>query len=219
MNPPRRPWKLFKLLLSLIVGGAIINIAVAWTISLTIDAREEGPNISMSVSDGSDWWTLWRTGKFGTVRISSMRAIRGPTQMPVRTVSPSKLGEKWFGLTSDMFREGPETIWIANVRGWPSPTLWSEEVHRDHTRVVSGCVVVPLPEFESLTPRVIPLRPLWPGFAINTIFYAAVLWVLFAAPFTLRRWRRIKRGQCASCGYSLRGTPDIDKCPECGATA
>lgn len=27
--------------------------------------------------------------------------------------------------------------------------------------------------------------------------------------------RRIKRGQCASCGYSLRGTSG-DKCPECG---
>ncbi|MCZ6655485.1 MAG: hypothetical protein O7D91_20955, partial [Planctomycetota bacterium] len=26
--------------------------------------------------------------------------------------------------------------------------------------------------------KVIPLRPLWPGFAINTIFYAAILWLL-----------------------------------------
>ena len=62
----------------------------------------------------------------------------------------------------------------------------------------------------------LPIRPLLPGFAINTIFYAAVLWVLFAAPGAIRRWRRIKRGQCASCGYSLRGTPHIEKCPECG---
>jgi hypothetical protein len=26
----------------------------------------------------------------------------------------------------------------------------------------------------------LPVRPLWPGFTINTIFYAAILWLLFA---------------------------------------
>ena len=59
---------------------------------------------------------------------------------------------------------------------------------------------------------------IWPGLAINTIFYAAILWMIFAAPGAVRRWRRIKRGQCASCGYSLRGTSHVEKCPECGAT-
>ena len=64
----------------------------------------------------------------------------------------------------------------------------------------------------------LPLRLIWRGFAINTIFYAAVLWVLFAVPMKVRRWRRIKRGQCASCGYSLRGRGSAgDACPECGA--
>ena len=39
------------------------------------------------------------------------------------------------------------------------------------------------------------------------------LWVLFAAPFVMRRWLRIKRGQCASCGYSLCGSPHSEKGP------
>ena len=65
---------------------------------------------------------------------------------------------------------------------------------------------------------IVPVSPIWPGFAINTIFYAAVLWVLFAVPGRVRRWRRIKRGQCASCGYSLRENVS-EKCPECGASA
>jgi hypothetical protein len=65
------------------------------------------------------------------------------------------------------------------------------------------------------TDRMLPLRPIWPGFAINTVFYAGVLWLLFAAPFAMRRRRRIKRGLCPKCGYDLRGS-ESKECPECG---
>jgi hypothetical protein len=52
----------------------------------------------------------------------------------------------------------------------------------------------------------------WPV-AINTVFYAAILWVLFAA-LGIRRWRRIRRGQCPACAYPV-GSSDV--CTECGA--
>ncbi len=75
----------------------------------------------------------------------------------------------------------------------------------------------------------LPLRPIWPGFAINTVLYAALLWLLFVAPFALRRRRRIKRGLCPNCAYDLRGSPHPNPlptpkgdgtkvCPECGTT-
>src|SRR5688572_25754871 len=57
--------------------------------------------------------------------------------------------------------------------------------------------------------------PLCPGFAINTIFYAAILWLVFAAPFRVRRWRRIRRGLCVRCAYPV-GTSAV--CSECGAS-
>ena len=41
-----------------------------------------------------------------------------------------------------------------------------------------------------------PVRPIWPGFAINTLFYAAILWLLIRGPFALRRFIRVKRGRC-----------------------
>ena len=62
--------------------------------------------------------------------------------------------------------------------------------------------------------RVLPLHPLWPGFALNTIFYAAIAWMLFAMPFTIRRRRRIKRGECVRCAYPVGTSP---ACTECGA--
>ena len=66
-------------------------------------------------------------------------------------------------------------------------------------------------------PFVLPLRPIWLGFAINTIFYAALLWLLTLGPFTARRMIRRKRGRCLKCGYDLRGA-DHEACPECGVS-
>ena len=64
---------------------------------------------------------------------------------------------------------------------------------------------------------ILPYRPIWPGFAINTIFYAAILWLLTLGPFTARRMIRRKRGLCLKCGYDLRGTSGGGGvCPECG---
>ena len=60
------------------------------------------------------------------------------------------------------------------------------------------------------------MRPIWPGFAINTVFYAGILWMLFAGPFALRRRSRRRRGLCVKCGYDLRGSVDANACPECG---
>ncbi len=64
--------------------------------------------------------------------------------------------------------------------------------------------------------KAVTLRPLWPGFALNTLFYSAMLWLLIGGPFVLRRHLRRKRGLCVACGYDLRHA-DHAACPECGA--
>ena len=48
------------------------------------------------------------------------------------------------------------------------------------------------------------VRPIWPGFAINTIFFAATLWLLVCGPFALRRHIRRKR---TVYGLRLRPPP------------
>ena len=59
----------------------------------------------------------------------------------------------------------------------------------------------------------IPLRPIWPGFAVNTLFYATILWLLIAGPFALRRFLRVRRGLCPKCAYPM-GESYV--CTECG---
>ncbi len=61
--------------------------------------------------------------------------------------------------------------------------------------------------------RILPLRPIWSGFAANTLFYAVVLWLLICGPFALRRFIRVRRGLCPACAYP-RGESDV--CSECG---
>ena len=53
-------------------------------------------------------------------------------------------------------------------------------------------------------PRIL-LQLLWVGFAINSLFYAAILWLAIPGPFALRPHIRRKRGWCIKCGYELRG--------------
>ncbi|MEO1008651.1 MAG: hypothetical protein AAFX79_08795 [Planctomycetota bacterium] len=59
----------------------------------------------------------------------------------------------------------------------------------------------------------LPLMPIWPGFAINTAFYAAVLATMWYGqrPIRILRWNL--RGRCLGCGYDVR---NLATCPECG---
>ena len=61
--------------------------------------------------------------------------------------------------------------------------------------------------------RTLPTFPYWPGFALNTAFYATLAFLLWSTPGFVKRTRRRRRGQCLICGYDLGG---IATCPECG---
>ena len=59
----------------------------------------------------------------------------------------------------------------------------------------------------------LPYKPIWPAFAINTSFYAAILWLLIPGPFVMRRLLRVRRGLCPKCAYPM-GESAV--CTECG---
>ena len=62
-------------------------------------------------------------------------------------------------------------------------------------------------------------KPIWPGFVIDTLFYAAIWFGLFHGVFfgvaSAKQAIRRARGRCPMCGYDLRGA--LEKgCSECG---
>ena len=52
------------------------------------------------------------------------------------------------------------------------------------------------------------------GVSVFLVPTSGIAWLYFFALRHDRRYRRIQRGICTSCGYNLCATPD--RCPECG---
>lgn len=61
--------------------------------------------------------------------------------------------------------------------------------------------------------RDIPITPLWPGYLYTSLFWTAISFALICTPRLFRHHRRVRRGACLRCGYTLA---DLAKCPECG---
>ena len=89
-------------------------------------------------------------------------------------------------------------------------------------RAVSGVVLDSLDGLAPQTPihsgrlsdyAVVPIRPMWLGFTMNTLLYAVLLWSLFSGLTGLRRSIRKRRGLCPACAYPA-GEPGV--CSECG---
>ncbi|QOV92156.1 hypothetical protein [Humisphaera borealis] len=104
--------------------------------------------------------------------------------------------------------------------GWPMRSLWM---------VYPDSAIVPTPTYlnsystptASSVPKrsVLPLLPAWPGFVVNTLLYALILWAFYVIAVRPRRFivevGRIRRGACLQCGYNL-GYDFVRGCPECG---
>ncbi len=114
---------------------------------------------------------------------------------------------------------------IADCRGWPFHALWSHPTHAsliDGVHVIgssSGGLAIGFPPFTNMyghvVPRLLPFRPIWSGFLLDTLFYAAIWGGLFFGLAAARRIIRRKRGRCPFCAYDLRGELAAG-CPECG---
>ena len=119
------------------------------------------------------------------------------------------------------------SILMQHAFGFPFRSLyWKWENGRRVENAVpkrgtfANCINIKARPFPPSTPvlneqRALPLGVIPFGFAINTILYASLLWLLIHGPFVFRRFIRHKRGLCLKCAYDLRGA-EHEACPECG---
>ncbi len=85
----------------------------------------------------------------------------------------------------------------ASGSGWHLSWHWPFDVHRDGRVRTAN----------------LPLTPIWSGFAVDTLFFAALSALILTGWRRMIRRRRIKRGRCPACKYPI-GTSPV--CTECG---
>jgi len=220
-----------------LLAGAVVNVAVAWGCAAWADVMIRSPvglsglswlmtdDYTEGISeDGTASLLRWSSNVgtliyFERTRTATLdRTMRGSLRM-------DELSPYWLHLDvpSAAYQSGRIDFEnsFTDARGWPALTMWSEYEWPPHGQTVVVKGGLPLSSRHSVSrryfspplPRALPLRPIWSGFAVNTLFYATFLWLLICGPFVLRRFIRVKRGLCPACAYQ-RGESEV--CSECG---
>jgi hypothetical protein len=236
----RRAVRIGLLLLAWGAAGAIVNVAVAWgcgclsvpegrvylkqptlflyqdystslevkcTLRLTSDPQFDNAQrtfirtyrLAMIKGFGIRSYQVWR-GQFPTT---------GGTDLATEPESIQWLDEVTWSVANP--KVAAESF---SAQGWPFLTLWYARLNEQ--TIEGGHLLSRETKPKHIYfDHALAYRPIWPGFAINTLFYAGILrltWGGFAAPFALRRRRRIKRGLCPACAYPVG---DSSVCTEC----
>jgi len=208
-----------------LVLGAIVSVAVAWVCAYFIDVHSVLDNDerhrvgATSLAPGTAPWGVEMYQHAGAVRVYSLILDTYIGQYPMERVE--SFLPSWAACLRPTDAQAYPTTAI-DARGWPLIAMYSIKPGSEWNWEPAeyGLDLSPLRSQRLPSEywyRCLPLRPIWPGFAINTVFHAVVLWLLFAGPFVLRRRRRIRRGLYPKCAYDLRGTAEGAACPECGA--
>ena len=222
LRPPRHtstlPIAIFLL------AGAVVNVAVAWGCAIAIDIRFDGVKLSKGVITSSEGhWEVTRVDRFGTTWVASTQSKSDFEEYFVTDTPPDAVIPSWGDLANqtDSLRSPnvEQEMRYVDARGWPMRSLWCDAGGwlggPDIGRVgqpISGGIDTTLRTSLRISPpvtRVLPLRPIWSGFIVNTLVYAA----LISGAFVLRRFLRVRRGLCPKCAYPM-GESAV--CTECG---
>lgn len=223
---------LIKFVLFLFLGTAI-SVAVAWGCAIwpyhggIFLGRDSWPGSDYELISPEGFQTnIWK--RTGELRISQTRVMI-PMLTGIRLLPlPQRINDSqyrdllpdWSAFAAPaVLGRSDARFFVEQAAGWPllCLRLTSSKFFGDGraSRYSKMRGRLELPWFEPPWRNTVPYQPIWPGFVINTIFYAAILWLLSLGPFTARRMIRRKRGRCIKCGYDLRATSG-GSCPECG---
>lgn len=204
--------------------GAIFNVAVGW--ACCVRAYQDGvirnapphraPNVAEiqrfkaeapnGIEEPFEMWVVATEG-YQEIRLQS----HGPTCIKPDGSRSEIIGSSCW-TESGVPMRGLSGEWFATPD--VSTGQWQMETHG----MVQPRIELPLIRSWNYPPY-LPWRPRWPGFALNTVFYAAIIWMMFTVPGTVRRRIRALGGRCTACGYDLRGCArESIICPECGAS-
>lgn len=205
----------------ILLAGPVVNVAVAWGCAVTVSPAIIGPALWQGMPPEHQWSS--RRYAVGFVRLSFYSSAPGTSPLPgsgmpgwARALSAGQPA----GLAT--IRNGEQRAMILQANGWPCLSVGGAIVVDDSEGVLQGRTVEAIARTPLTVPqapwdsRILPLRPLWPGFLANSLLYSGVLLLLAMSPFAQRRfirYLRLQRGLCPSCAYPMGGS---EVCSECG---
>ena len=215
----RRLFKIGLLLLGVLLGGAIVNVAVAWGFAvrqppthLVLGWYRRSCTLDNELAIAEKSWFV-EAGR-------AEQSIRRAVTLYAVSSTVRRAGSNYATYIAPWADN--RYVAIEGRFGWPALSLVGGKLAAFNQPTGSALTskwILPIDAFEKSSVHKnfrhgLPLLPLSSGFAINTIFYAAILWLLFFAPDAVRRTIRRRRGLCPACAYPI-GTSPV--CTECGA--
>ncbi len=200
--------------------GAITTIVVAWTCAWFV--RYHGSaRVYALPDDRGNHASLLVFSAFGSEYVMLLSRVWVEIYGIIpQAESPSDL--RWSVLAQPGVVTDP--VIAEEARGWPFLCLrWRFLVHRhvvwglnlNGTRTVAVAPRGPTLSVRAYGDRVLPLRPIWSGMAMNIVLYALCWGCLLRGIRAASRVARRRKGRCLRCGYDLRGA-EHKACPECG---
>lgn len=186
-----------------LVLGALVNVAVAWGMSVHMNSLPS-PSILKGVAiQPPDRW-------FRHLNVEL------PYDLPYAEISDSGIHAEiqyFFPPSEDYGLNYPRSAGWQTLKGWPFWSLtggsFSRDASRDSSYIHTAVFVIDGYGY--------PLQPIWSGFIANTMIYSLILWSAWLGIGRARKYLRRRRGLCSMCAYDLRGA-DHESCPECGFT-
>lgn len=204
--------------------GLVLNVCIAWGLAWRVGhfswlmqatrSQQRGPKVLWPQSPSPDWppfpaqleqSEIWacRLDTFAFAEVTD-RVVPPGAPVEIRIYEQKVLN---WGLP---FRSMKMTWQQAEV---PMPgSNGYRQVLPEQTTFTTG-LLLPERMWRGPIPTLLPLEPVWPAFALNTLLYGALAGALLFGPRVLRRGLRRRRSQCERCGYPI-GTSLT--CTECG---
>ncbi len=204
-----------------VVVGVVVNVGVAWGLVLWVQLG--GLRSRAIYVTPIDQKTANQLGAFHGATHLPQRDLDWPLPSPDGRSPEIQLRYEWAPLRGCTHLQWT-TGWIDATpllsvdqlqSGLPLRTLEGFAIwHNRSTATYSWALDTGFDrEYPDWPTAILPLRPVLPGFIVNTLFYTALVFAPVVGARVVRRHRRAKRGRCIACGYELA---DLTACPECG---
>jgi hypothetical protein len=199
----------------LLLAGVVANVTVAWAFAMFGDPYQSRTFTEFVFESEGDQFQFLERRCIG----AASYWCRGQAYIFADDPPPNeKSSPNWLG----SYQLYPHANSFLEARGWPLHSLSAGQ-----DRVMGfpfeahWGLQTTLKSFTfggTAIPCVLPLRPIWPAFAVNSLFYTALVpavWLLARRMYSLafRRLIRRRRGLCPACAYPVGDSPI---CTECG---